>query len=127
MKNALLICICILSFTTIKAQKQILGGTLRNETGAAIEGAYMMLFMGDDTSVVAETYTDAEGAFMLKTHQGHYMLKSVAKGYKTEFTHVVLNLPQDINLGVIQINAVKLAEKKRSCIFRRKKKAATKK
>jgi len=127
MKNLLLLCFLFIGFNTAKAQKQVVGGTLRNETEMPIENAYMMLFMGDDTSVVAESYTDAEGGFILKTYQGHYMLKTTAKGYKTEFTHVVLNLPQDINLGVIQLSAVEDQTKNRGCIFSRKKKAATKK
>lgn len=120
----LVVFLSVISFSVLtNAQKQKVVGVVQNSNVEYLAGVELLLFYGDDTSVVAQTKSNEAGEFILEAHQGHYELKASKEGYSATYRPVIINLPQDQNVGVIQLQeVVKESKEPRGCIFGRKKK-----
>ena len=106
LRSGLLIIFCCFAVLRISAQTPSLTGCVTDdETSEALTRATVQLYrLGRDTTFVAGTYSDAQGAFSFNTNRtGQYLLRISFLGYKTMEQHVTLTAGRTQALGKIAL------------------------
>ena len=97
--------------STAMAQRNITGTITDRDTHEAMEQTAVQL-LRTDSSYVAGTVTNAEGAFKMQApSNGKYIVKLSSVGYKTLFRNVTISNDGNANLGKIQFAASAIALK----------------
>ena len=87
------------------AQNNVTGTIVDRDTKEPMEQTAVQL-LRTDSSYVAGTVSDANGAFRLQVAKhGKYIVKISNVGYKTLFRNVNVNADKDVDLGNIQFSA----------------------
>ena len=111
MKQFLISLLLLASATTALAQRNITGTITDRDTHETMEQTAVQLLKAD-SSYVAGTVTNADGAFKLQApRNGKYIVKLSSVGYKTLFRNVTISNDNDANLGKIQFAASAIALK----------------
>ena len=111
MKQFLISLLLLVSATTALAQRNIMGTITDRDTHETMEQTAVQLLKAD-SSYVAGTVTNADGAFKLQApRNGKYIVKLSSVGYKTLFRNVTISNDNDANLGKIQFAASAIALK----------------
>ena len=93
------------------AQNNVTGTIVDRDTKEPMEQTAVQL-LRTDSSYVAGTVSDANGAFRLQVAKhGKYIVKISSVGYKTLFRNVNVNADKDIDLGNIQFSASAISHK----------------
>ena len=102
----LLFLLCCIAVLRMSAQTPSLTGRVTDgETNEALTRATVQLYrLGRDTTFVAGTYSDAQGAFQFDTNRtGHYLLRISFLGYKSTEQRVALTAGHTQTLGKIAL------------------------
>ena len=112
MKQFLFSLLFLLAATGAMAQQRYITGTITDrDTKEYMEQTAVQLLRGD-SSYVAGTVTDANGAFRLQAPKnGKYIVKLSSVGYKTSYHNVNVNADKDTNLGNIMFASTAIALK----------------
>lgn len=111
MKQFLISLLLLATASTAMAQRNITGTITDRDTHEAMEQTAVQL-LRTDSSYVAGTVTNAEGAFKMQApSNGKYIVKLSSVGYKTLFRNVTISNDGDANLGKIQFAASAIALK----------------
>ncbi|HBK70463.1 MAG TPA: hypothetical protein DDZ39_02200, partial [Flavobacteriaceae bacterium] len=99
-KNKILI--VLLLFTAISSSQTVIKGTITSEKQQAIPFANILIKV-DSTVIIAYTYSDKNGNYLLKTKKtGKFNLYFSALGYKTQVTPIeITNEPNEIIKNVV--------------------------
>ena len=97
--------IAIMAMTAHAQQRAISGTIIDHDTKEPMEQTAVQL-LRSDSSYVAGTVSDAQGAFKLSAPKdGKYIVKLSSVGYKTLFRNVSVAAGHDVQLGNIQFSA----------------------
>ncbi len=107
LRNGLLFFFCCIAVLQVSGQTTALTGRVTDEeTNEALLRATVQLYrLGRDTTFVGGTYSDAQGAFSLKTNRtaGQYLLRISYLGYQTKEQRVTVTTGHTQALGTIAL------------------------
>jgi len=94
--------LAVQSLYPLQAQTDLLG-KVRNQNNQPVSFANILLLHSSDSTLAEGTISDAEGAFLIKTQIGDYVLRITSVGYNSASSRLKVTPTTEQHLGTFQL------------------------